>query len=252
MSNIIDIVEEHYELLRPYLATRENNRGRPPVNDLRVLKGILWVLRSGARWKDLPKEYPSYQTCHRRFQFWVATGLLSKVLKVLVNQLEVDLSEVYVDGSFSLAKRGGAKVGKSMKGTGSKLMLLLSKNQIPVSLELHGASRHETTFIPSLIRNRMVRSKLARIIGDKAYDSNPLDELLKKNGIDMIAPNRDCRKIKNQDRRKLRRMRRRYKIERFFAWLKANRRLAIRWENNPDNFQGLITLACIVLVLRHF
>lgn len=252
MSNIIDIVEKHYELIRPFLTTEHKPVGRPRCNELSVLKAVLKVLKSGGRWKDLPQGYPSYQTCHRRFQQWVKVGVLDRVLRMLVQQAGADVSEVYIDGSFAPAKKGGLKVGKSIKGKGSRLMLLLSKNQKPISLQVESASPHEVTFVHSLIQNRLIGPIPKCIIGDKAYDSDPLDKTLQKIGIEMIAPNRECRKVKKQDKRKLRRMTRRWAIERYFSWLKSFRRIGVRWETKPQNYQGWIALACIVLILRGF
>jgi len=252
VNNIIDIVEDHYEQLEPFLTMPERAVGRPRWDDLSVLKGILWVLVSGARWKDLPEQYPSYQTCHRRFQIWVKRGTFQRILQVLVKRTGVDLSETYIDGTFALARKGGKKVGISLRGKGSKVMLLLSKNQIPVSVQVESGAPHEVSCVPSLIQNRMVRSRPKIILGDKAYDSDRLDKELKKAGIEMIAPNRDCRLVKDQDRRKLRRMRRRWRIERYFSWLKNHRRLISRWETNPDNFLGMVLLACIGLTLKGF
>jgi transposase len=89
-----------------------------------------------------------------------------------------------------------------------------------------------------------------RLIGDKAWDGGPLQARLKKErGIDLIAPKKaNSRRI--QDGRKLRRYRRRWKVERLFAWLKRWRRIATRWERKADNFLGFVQLGCIVLLLR--
>lgn len=79
-----------------------------------ILNGILWVLRTGAPWHDLPERYPPYQTCHRRFQRWAEEGVLGKVLRALAFDLKdrggLDLSECFVDGTFVGAKKG--KVGR--------------------------------------------------------------------------------------------------------------------------------------------
>jgi hypothetical protein len=69
-----------------------------------VLNGVLWVLRTGAPWHDLPERYPPYQTCHRRFQAWVRDGTLASVLHALAEDLRerggLDLSECFIDGTF--------------------------------------------------------------------------------------------------------------------------------------------------------
>ena len=91
----------------------------------------------------------------------------------------------------------------------------------------------------------------ARLVGDKAYDSDPLDRTLKEEyGIEMIAPNRRNRS-KSQDARKLRRYRKRWRVERLFAWMHNFRRLVTRWEYHIENFLGFVHLACLHILLRN-
>lgn len=91
----------------------------------------------------------------------------------------------------------------------------------------------------------------ARLVGDKAYDSDKLDEKLAEDyDIELIAPNRRHRS-KTQDGRKLRRYRRRWRVERLFAWMHNFRRLVTRWEYHIDNFLGFVHLACLQLLLRY-
>ncbi len=93
-----------------------------------------------------------------------------------------------------------------------------------------------------------------KLIGDKACDSDTLDDdLLKKQGVEMIAPHRRNRKKpKTQDGRKLRRHERRWKVERLFARLQNFRRLAVRYERHADNFLAFLLLACSIILLRFF
>jgi len=91
-----------------------------------------------------------------------------------------------------------------------------------------------------------------RLIGDKAYDSDALDEqLAEEYSIEMISPNRSNRKLKTQDGRPLRRYRRRWKVERLFAWMQNYRRLVTRWEYRIENFLGFVQLACLLMLLKH-
>jgi transposase len=91
------------------------------------------------------------------------------------------------------------------------------------------------------------------LIGDKAYDSDPLDQELKEQGIEMIAPHkRNRKKSKTQDGRSLRRYKRRWKIERFFAWLQNFRRVATRFDYKVENYLGFVHLGCIVILLRAY
>lgn len=92
-----------------------------------------------------------------------------------------------------------------------------------------------------------------RMIGDRAYDSDPLDQrILERYGVQLIAPHKFVRvAVATQDGRVLRRYRRRWKVERLFAWLHNFRRIVIRWEYYPENFLGMVQLACAIILLRH-
>src|SRR5439155_10992219 len=98
------------DALIPEPPRRKDRRGRPWRSRRSVLNGILWVLRTGAPWVDLPERYPSYQTCHRRFQQWVRSGIMRGVLEALAEDLQIrgrlDVSEAFIDGSFAPAKKG--------------------------------------------------------------------------------------------------------------------------------------------------
>lgn len=91
------------------------------------------------------------------------------------------------------------------------------------------------------------------MIGDKAYDSDALDEVLGKEWqIEMIAPNRKNRRRATQDGRPLRRYKRRWKVERLFAWLHNFRRLITRHERHAENFEAFVLLGCMCILLRYF
>jgi transposase len=89
---------------------RADGRGRPWRDPRDVLNGILWIMRTGAPWRDTPERYPPYQTCHRRFQRWTEDGVLDEILRALAEDLkdrgDLDLSECFVDGTFVGAKKG--------------------------------------------------------------------------------------------------------------------------------------------------
>ena len=98
----------------------------------------------------------------------------------------------------------------------------------------------------------MLEANPDHLIGDRAYDSDGLDEDLKQDGVNMIAPHRSTRTLKTQDGRPLRRYERRWLVERFFAWLQRKRRFLIRWEYYATNFLGFVQLACITMLLKQF
>ncbi len=110
--------------------------------------------------------------------------------------------------------------------------------------------RNEQKLVVETLNSRFVRALPKVLIGDKAYDSDPLDRDLAELGVDMVAPNLSTRAIQSQDRRKLRRYRRRWLVERLFAWLMRCRRLVSRYECKAENFLGFVKLACVVPLSR--
>ena len=124
---------------------------------------------------------------------------------------------------------------------------------LPIAIGIASASPHEVTLVEETLDNAFLADAIHRLIGDKAYDSNALDEhLLEERGIELIAPNLSSRRRQTQDGRPLRRYRRRWKVERLFAWLHNFRRLVIRYERHAENFLGFVHLGCIAILFRHF
>jgi transposase len=114
-----DLTDEQWQTLDPLIPKprkRRDGRGRPWKSRRSVLNGILWVLRTGAPWADLPDRYPSFQTCHRRFQQWVRFGVMTRIMTALAHELRIrgaiDVSEAFIDASFAPAKKGGARSEK--------------------------------------------------------------------------------------------------------------------------------------------
>jgi transposase len=149
-------------------------------------------------------------------------------------------------------QKRGRLVGKTKRGKGTKIMGIADRHGLPIALRTESASPAEVKLVEPTLEERIVADVPERLIGDKAYDSDPLDEkLLHCYGTEMIAPNRENRRFPTQDKRKLRRYVRRWKIERLFAWLFNFRRLVVRYEYHAENFQGFVQLAAAIILLRH-
>jgi len=110
-----EVSNEEWAVLEPLLRFRQrtDERGRPPQDARAGLNGVLWILRTGAQWRELPKKYPPYQTCHRRFQQWVRNGQLNKAVRALARELHsyglLALEEGLLDGTFASAKKGACR-----------------------------------------------------------------------------------------------------------------------------------------------
>jgi transposase len=112
----MDLKDAQWTVVKSYFVPKKKleTRGRPLQDARAVLNGVLWVLRTGAPWHDLPDRYPPYQTCHRWFQQWEEDGTLVRLLRALVEDLrdrgKVDVEECFIDATFAGAKKGALEL----------------------------------------------------------------------------------------------------------------------------------------------
>ena len=237
-------------------SPRSPKGGRPPADSRKVVRGIFWILDNGAKWKDLPKRFGSKSTVHRWFQKWVSDGVFEAVMRDAGRCVEQGdgyrLYECFIDGTFCKARGGGDGIGCTKAGKGVKIMVLVDARGLPVAVDTTSASPHESQLVQRLFDFMLTAEVPPRVIGDKAYDSDRLDEQLARQGIEMIAPHRRSRNPENitQDGRSLRRYHRRWKVERTISWIQNFRRLCIRWEKSATMFQGFLHLGCTMLLLK--
>ena len=144
-------------------------------------------------------------------------------------------------------------MGVTKRGKGCKIMAVADRTGLPVAIHVGSAGPAEVTLVAPLIAARFTTATPARLIGDRAYDSDPLDRELAERGVELIAPHRRNRtRPKTQDGRPLRRYRRRWKVERLNAWLQNYRRVLVRHERYLENYTGFVHLACMLILLRVF
>ena len=129
-------------------------------------------------------------------------------------------------------------------------MLIVDANGLPIGAHVEAANRHERTQVQDTLVSVFTDEVPERLIGDKAYDSDGLDADLAAQQIELIAPHRKNRKRNTQDGRPLRRAKRRWKVERAFAWLQNYYRLVVRYEYHGVNFLGFVQLACVLIFLQ--
>jgi transposase len=144
-------------------------------------------------------------------------------------------------------------VGKTKRGKGTKLMAVADRSGLPIAVHVASASPHEVRLTEETLKRKHVKKSPEKLIADKAYDSDPLDQRLKAKGIELIAPHKENRiKPATQDGRSLRRYKRRWKIERLFAWLQNYRRIVVRYEYHSQNYLTFVQLGCIVILLKQY
>ncbi|AQT69604.1 Transposase [Anaerohalosphaera lusitana] len=162
---------------------------------------------------------------------------------------------------FRLGKKRGPQIGKTKRGKGTKWMVVVDGQGVPLGAHLDSASPSEIKLLEPTIEKIAVprrgrgrpRKNPTRIVADKGYDSDPLRERLARRNIELICPYRKNNKQKKyHDGRKMRRYKRRWTVERTFAWLGNFRRLVVRYEREIKMYQAFFHIACLIITLRQF
>lgn len=149
-----------------------------------------------------------------------------------------------------LGEKRGPCVGKTKRGKGTKILAATDGRGLPLAVGIASASPHETKLIEATLDESLIDELPECLIGDKAYDADKLDERIwNERGVKLIAPHRAGRR-RTQDGRELRRYKRRWKVERLFAWLQNFRRLVTRYERKSENFLAFVHLGCTLILLR--
>src|SRR5437899_4362566 len=210
--------------------------GRPRANDRECFGGIIWVLRSGARWRDLPSHFPSAPTCWRRHRDWTEAGVWETVwgfASCRTRRVRDSEARRIVSGCHLRAgKKRGEEIGKTKRGKGIKVELVIDGAGTPLAALSAAANIAEVDLAePVLEEIPLPLAKPVPVVADKGYDSDPLRERLAQKGFDLISPHRGNRqRPRTVDGRKLRRYRRRWLVERSAGWLQNFRRIVTRWD----------------------
>ena len=162
------------------------------------------------------------------------------------------LERMFYGRDIRQRKKRGLKVGKTKRGKGTKLMVLVDGQGTPLGLHVDSASPSEMKLaLPTIKTIKVAGGKPEQLITDRGYDSNKVRADLVKEGIEPIIPARSNNtKATHQDGRKLRKYRKRWIVERTNAWIQNYRRLVVRYERSADIYTGLVHMACALIVLR--
>jgi transposase len=251
------LTDELWELIAPLLPERTPSPkgGRPTVGSRATLTGILFVLKTGIPWEDLPCEMGcgSGMTCWRRLRDWQADGSWDRIHHLLLDKLreadKIDWSRALIDSSSVRAAYGGAGTGPSpvdRAKPGCKHHVITDASGIPLASSVTAANRNDVTeFAPLFQKLPDVAGKVGHprrkpdaLQGDLGYDSEPHRQGLREMGIEPVLPERDMDEQDGLGET-------RWPVERTLAWFHQNRRLRIRYERHPVIHQAFLTLACI-------
>jgi transposase len=249
--------DELWEIIEPLLPkwAPSSKGGQPPLPHRAALTGILFILKTGLGWEDLPCEMNCGcgMTCWRRLRDWQADGTWDKIHRVLLDRLrgadKIDWSRALIDSSHVRAAYGGGGTGPSpvdRAKAGSKHHVITDASGIPLASSVTAANTNDVTEMAPLFdkippvagKVGHPRRKPDALQGDLAYDSEAHRQGLEQIGVEPVLPEKGI-----DDQEGLGETR--WPVERTLAWLHQNRRLRIRYERRPEIHQALLTLACI-------
>lgn len=255
------LVQSQYDWLAKALPAPQAPHGRPAIPNRELLGGILFVLKTGCRWQDIPASIcrHGYSSCWRRLRYWQRCAGLQAVWQRAVSALDargrLDLSVGNIDGSLVEGPKFEA-VGGSGKHRcyGTNLSLVTDREGLPLSEVLTPGNRHDQySAAATLTKLRAAHGcQVVLVNADKGYDAKHFRQYLAEQGI---AANIPPRAFVRRPRltpvgydRSTYRLRRH--VERTFAWLKYFRRLRYRWERSREMFQAFVDLGCMVICVR--
>jgi transposase len=246
-----ELSEAQWRRIEDLLPGKPGDPGRTAEDNRLFVNGVLWVLRSGAHWHDLPERYGKWKSVHTRFARWAKSGVWERVFNVLTKDrkneyLMLDTTLVRAHQQAATGKRGDQNqaLGRSRGGLTSKIHMLADALGRPLRLILTGGQVHDIVTAPALLEG----IDGGAVIADKAYDSNHLRQLIANAGMLAVIPSIPSRKVPIPHDANL--YKHRNRIERCFNKLKHFRRFATRFDRRAAHFLAFIQLACAMIWMR--
>lgn len=266
MATTDPVSDDLWEAIQPLLPPEPQRQhgGSPRIPDRAVLGGIVFILRQGLRWRELPQElgFGSGVTCWRRLRRWQAVGIWHALHEVVLNWLgdldAIDWTRASLDSLSVRAKRGGEHTGPNPidRGkAGSKYHVLVDRQGVPLAVQLSAANVHDSKLLEPLVdavrpirrptgEPGRPRKRPAKVHADKGYDFPHLRRALRQRGI---TPRIARRGIESSERLG----QHRWVVERSQAWLVAFRKLAVRYDRQAATVLAFLHLACTLICLRY-
>lgn len=243
--------DSDWERIAAFLPGSRGKRGRPPVNSRAIVEGILWRIRTGAPWRDLPKEFGSWSTVFSRFNRWSKNGVWDALFQAV--QLVPDSEWNFIDSTIvkvhqhgSGARRGENRaIGASRGGNTTKIHALADAIGSPLKFVLTEGQVHDSQPVAGLIAN----AQFDCLIADKAYDSGTIRSLVIGSEAVPIIPQRSNSTGTNPffdlDIYKARHV-----IENLFQKLKQWRAFATRYDKTARNYLAVVSIAGAMVWLQ--
>ena len=216
-----------------------------------TFEGILYRMRTGLPWRDLPSEFGHWSTVFRRFHLWSKKGILNNIFKCLSSI--TDSEWLFLDGTIVRAHQhcSGAKsendesIGKSRGGFSTKIHLAVDSYGYPIHFELTGGQRNDFVMAESLIEHS---PKSTYVIADKGYDSQSIRDYVTAIGSVAVIPRRKDNTNKNKGMDWFL-YKYRHLVENAFARIKHFRAISTRYDKLERNYASMVSLAFAIMWL---
>ncbi len=222
--------------------------GRPPLNPRKVFNAIMWILKSGARWRDLPARYGNWNSIYHKFRLWCSLGLFDRLLKVIntnakeVTLLEIDSTFCKVHQSACSALKDQA-IGVSRGGKNTKVHVLINERMQLLKVILTGGHVHDSEPALALLSGVELGGK--KILADRAYSSEQIRVFIAEHGAVACIPDKANFRIKHDFDSQL--YKQRNIVERFFQRIKNYRHISTRFDKVAVCFENFVLLAASVI-----
>ena len=222
--------------------------GRPSLNPRMVLNGILWILKSGGRWRDLPARYGNWNSIYHKFRLWCRLGLFERLLKIInagtkdTTLLELDSTFCKVHQSACSALKDEA-IGSSRGGKNTKVHVLINERMQLLNMILTGGQVHDSEAAVALLKGIKLKGK--KILADKAYSSEQIRFFIAEHEAIACIPDKANFRIKHAFDSEL--YKQRNIVERFFQRIKNYRHIATRYDKLAVCFENFLLLAASVI-----
>ena len=222
--------------------------GRPSLNPRIVFNAIMWILKSGGRWRDLPARYGNWNSIYHKFRLWCSLGLFERLLKIInagtktTTLLELDSTFCKVHQSACSALKNQA-VGSSRGGKNTKVHVLINERMQLLNVVLTGGNVHDSESAVALFKGIKLKGKT--ILADKAYSCEHIRVFIAEHGASACIPDKSNFRIKHDFDSEL--YKQRNIVERFFQRIKNYRHIATRYDKLALCFENFFLLAASVI-----
>ena len=222
--------------------------GRPPLNPRTVFNAIMWILCSGARWRDLPARYGNWNSIYHKFRLWCSLGLFERLMK-LINADAKDTTLLEIDSTFCKVHQSACsaskdqEIGSSRGGKTTKIHVLINENMQLLKVMLTGGHVHDSEPAIELLKSLALKGK--KVLADKAYSSEQIRFFLAEHGAVACIPDKANFRIKHDFDSQL--YKQRNIVERFFQRIKNYRHIATRFDKLAVCFKNFVLLAASVI-----